>query len=302
MLRKLRVRLAHSPSDFGAATGGQGTFEGLLRQLLAQQPIRRSASFGTKNVYLMHRDPQPEGVYLHLAVYTAGESVTTLPEPGAGAPDTLQAEPPPPQRQYVDATLLYLVFGNTVLSCRSGTSSDSYLVAWVNQASVDAHINADHYRFELADRTDVDKVARLVRDGISSITFNGAASDAAVNAAQRDTAREGLIGAVVDQLRSLAGHGIGAATPAPDMKVEVKLTLDKRKAALVADPLVLAIATQAVADDDQGFRIVTACGESIAADDVKLLKTVPLAALGKHPDHENGWQALKGYFDELHLP
>jgi len=210
------------------------------------------------------------------------------------------AEPPPPQRQYVDATLVYLVFENTILSCRSGTSTDSYLVSWVNQASVDAQITADHYRFDLSDRTDIDKVARLVRDGISSITFNGAASEAAADVAQRDTAREGLIGAVVDQLRSLAGDGVGVAAPAPDMKVEVKLSLDKRKAALVTDPLVLAIATQAVADDDEGFRIVTARGEAIAADDVKLLKTVPLRALGKHPEHENAWLALKGYYDELH--
>ncbi|WAC60792.1 hypothetical protein [Brevundimonas sp. SL130] len=264
----------------------------------------------------MHHDVQPEGVYLHLAVYTAGEAVTTLPDPGAaagnqpvaaqnagdGGANALQAQPPPPQRQYADATLLYLVFGDTVLSCRSGTSSDSYLVSWVNQAAVDAQIIADHYRFDLSDRTDVDKVARITRDGISSVTFNGAASQTAVDAAQRDTTKEGLIGAVLDQLRSFSGAGVGAPAPSPDMKVEVKLTLDKRRAALVTDPLVLAVATQAVADDDEGFKIVTARGETIGADDVKLMKVSPLQALGKHPDHNHGWAALKGYHDELHQP
>src|SRR5690606_4115697 len=134
---------------------------------------------------------------------------------------------------------------------------------------------------------------------ISTLTFNGAASQTAVAAAQRDTAKESMIGAVLDQLRSLAGAGVGAPAPAPNMKVEVKLTLDKRRAALVSDPLVLAVATQAVEEDDEGFKVVTATGETISADDVKLKRPALLTSLGKHPDHQSGWQALKDYLEEL---
>lgn len=299
-MRRLRVRLAHSPSDFGAQNAGPGSLEALVRQLIAQPAVFRLGNYGGKSVYLMHENPQPEGVYLHLVVYTRGDSVTTLGDPGGGgAGNALQAEPPPPQRQYADATLLYLVSGNNVLCCRSGTSSDSYLVAFINQAAIQANVIADHYRFDLMDRTDVDKLAMIRRDGISSLTFNGAASEAAVEAVQRDSARESVVGAVLDQLRSLAGQGVGAPAPSPDMKVEVKLTLDKRRAALVTDPLVLAIATQAVEDDDQGFKIVTAQGKTISADDVKLTKHVVLTPLGKHPDHESGWARLGEYYAEL---
>lgn len=299
-MRRLRVRLAHSPSDFGAQTTGPGSLEALVRNLVAQPAVFRLAVYGGKSVYLMHWNPQPEGVYLHLVVYTQGDSVTTLGDPaGAGAINALAAEPPPPQRQYADATLLYLISGNDVLCCRSGTSSDSYLVALINQAAINANIIADHYRFDLMDRTDVDKLEMIRRDGISSLTFNGAASEAAVDAAQRDTTRESVVGAVLDQLRSLAGEGVGAPAPSPDMKVEVKLSLDKRRAALVTDPLVLAIATQAVEEDDQGFKIVTAQGKTISADDVKLTKLVVLLQLGKHPDHESGWTRLGEYRAEL---
>jgi len=299
-MRRLRVRLAHSPSDFGAQTNGPGTLETLARHLLAQPGLARVANYGGKNIFLMHSNPQPEGVYLHLVVYAQGEAVTTLGDPGAaGGANALQAQPPPPQRQYADATLLYLIWGNNVLCCRSGTSSDSYLISYLTQAAIQANVAAGHHRFELSDRADVDKLQMIQREGISSLTFNSAASEAAVVVAQRDGVGESIIGAVLDQLRSLSGQGVGAPAPAADMKVEVKLSLDKRKAALVTDPLVMAVASQAVAEDDPGFRIVTASGKTISADDVKLNKSVVLTPLGKHPDHQSGWDRLREYKVEL---
>lgn len=298
--RRLRVRSAESATSFGAQTNGPGSLEQLVRSLLAQPNLLRVVNYAGKNVYLMHQDAQPEGVYLHLVVYARGDSVTTLPDPQvAGAAQALQAQPPPPQRQYADATLLYLIWGNNVLCCRSGTPSDAYLISYLTQAAIQANVPVGHHAFELRDRADVDKVQMLQREGISTLTFNSVASDAAVNAAQRDGVGEGIIGAVLDQLRSFSGQGVGAPAPAADMKVEVKLSLDKRKAALVSDPLVLSVASQAVAEDDPGFQIVTASGKTISADDVKLNKSVVLTPLGRHPDHQNGWDKLRDYKIEL---
>jgi hypothetical protein len=296
--RKMRVLFVSSANDFGAQTGGAGTFQALIKQVLATTPIPRGFIFGDKSIYLLHEDDKPEGVYLHLVVYKSGGAVTAINDPGNGHPGQLDAVPPPTNKQFIASTLLYLVRGNDVVACRSGTNTDAPFVSWAWQASAAAGILPAEYLFELKHRANVNKLAAIQTEGIKSLTFNGAASLGALNQASRTTARDSVVGAVVDQVKSMFGAGMGPSL-ADNTKVEVKFTVDQRSAALAHDPLVLATATQALQDNTDGFQIVTATNKRFTAEDVLLSRDAKMTPLGLHPDHVNAWSELKKYQDDL---
>lgn len=296
--RKMRVLLASSPSDFGAQTGGPGTLQGLLQQIIRTTPVPRGFVFGDKSIYLLHELDSPDGVYVHLVLYRSGGSVTAIGDPGQGHPGQLDAVPPPTNKQYIASTLLCLVKGDDVLACRSGTNTDAPLISWVWQAAGAAGVIPANYMFELKHRANVNKLSAIQTEGIKSLKFNGAASLGAINHANRNTAREGVVGAVVDQVKSLFGAGMGSSL-ADNTKVEVKFTIDQRTAALAHDPLILAAATQALQDNTEGFEIVTATNKKFTADDVLLSRDAIMLRLGIHPDHVSAWAELKGYQDDL---
>lgn len=296
--RKLRVLYASSDNGFGATAGGPGTFEALLRQVLGTTPLQRGVTFGDKSIYLLHEDDKPEGIYLHLVAYKSGGAVTAFGDPGHGHPAHLDAVPPPTNKQFIASTFLYLVKVDDVVACRSGTNTDAPFVSWVWQAAANAGIVPANYLFELKHRANVNKLAAIQTEGIKSLTFNGAASLGAVQQANRNTARENVVGAVVDQVKSMFGAGMGSAL-ADNTKVEVKFTVDQRTAALAHDPLVLAAATKALQDNTEGFKIVTATNKQFTSEDVLLSRDAKMTPLGVHPDHVSAWQELKKYQDDL---
>lgn len=296
--RTMRVLLASSGSNFGALNGGPTTFEALLQQVISATPVPRGFRFGDKSIYLLHEASASEGVYLHVVVYKSGGQVTAINDPGHGHPGSLDAVPPPTNKQYIASTYLCLVKGNDVIVCRSGTNTDAPLISWVWQAAAAAGLTPANYMFELKHRANVNKLAAIQADGIKSLTFNGAASLGAITHANRSTARESVVGAVVDQVASMFGAGMGSAL-ADSTKVEVKFTVDQRSAALAHDPLVLATATKALQDNTDGFQIVTASNKRFTAEDVLLSREARMTPLGVHPDHVSAWRELKAYQDDL---
>lgn len=296
--RKMRVLYASSQNGFGNQTGGPGSFAAALRAVLAATPMPRGFLFGDKSVYLLHESDTVDGVYLHLVLYKTGDSVTAIADPGQGHPGTLDTVPPPANKQYISSTYLCLAKGDDIIVCRSGINTDAPLISWVWQAAAAAGVKPENYMFELKQRANVNKLASIQAEGIKSLTFNGAASLGSVNHANRATARENVVGAVVDQLRSMVGAGMGPAL-ADSTKVEVKFTVDQRSAALAHDPLVLATASRALQENTDGFQIVTARNNKFTADDVLLSRDAPMSMLGVHPDHVDGWTKLKAYQDAL---
>lgn len=297
-LLSLRLRQAVGLAEFGE----HQDLEGLIRFLLAYPHLQRSAELDGRRIYLLHEAEDRRGVLLNLAVYTPDEDATVLPDPRQARPRGVATHPPPTNAHYVQGSLSYLITGNNVYCGRSGSRGDRPLQSLISQAAREAGVEFQDYAFELQDRIDVDAVRVLREEGVKSISFDGVASEVAVREADRAGAVAGVIGSVIDQLRSLAGEGAGAPEPRDDMKVHVSLTLDQRRAGLEVDRLVYEVARQTVEENEEGFKIVTSRNRELTADKVKFVKGIQLERFGNHPHHAAVWQALSVYHDELNRP
>ncbi len=246
------------------------------------------------------RGYQAEGsiIGVHLIGYIPDDKIGIVPH----THDELDLMPPPEDTDFLDGELMALVTDDDLIVCRLGLW-ESMLSAYVQNLGPKASVDAEDASFGFKNRTDVDKLKMIEKDGVSEIRFEGVASKAAVDHVAEDRSMiEALTENVMETVRALTFAERKAPRPlSENLKVEVFLKFDGRSGTQIDQQELKDIATE-VATTEDDFQIVTRAGKRITPEEVFLTKKINLQRYGKSVAFNDVFEEMKAYHAELTTP
>ena len=261
---------------------------------------------GAGTAAIRHRRVTSSAIYLHVAAWTEGEAVSTVPHLLEDQPEEdLASLVPDSDWDYLDGDGMVLVSANHCLVMPSGLrtgSIDRYLRRLVESA-IDggADIPEEMARFELLPIVNERVADQVRREGTKRIHLNVGQ--------YLETARVGTDG-TENIVRRLGRHILDLLVDreedrrrieeAENVNARLTITLNGRRTGLEPDdltPVVERITSSAEDADD--IEIETGRGHRIKRGRLLLNKPVKVATFGKTVHHNVAWDELADYFNEL---
>ncbi|MCV0371687.1 hypothetical protein [Filomicrobium sp.] len=296
--RTLSLREAYNINNFGAESGGPGSLESLLRSAHTDDLNHADRKAKVGNLIVQARNFLNETSYhlLHLVAYVPDDKMQVVPLTDTDA--ELELADPPDETEYLDGEMMLLVQGNDVLMCKCGLS-ESAMLNFVEQVGEKLGFESEIVRCNLGKRIDIDKMAMIKKEGVHRLSMNALAHSVSVDAAERSTVRRKFAGVIFDEVRDILGVEAEVPEDAENLKVEVSLTFDKRRGTEIDKRQLQVMAETILDDEDGGFAIETLAGRKVRADDILLSKAVMLPAFGKSVRHEDAWERLIEFNQEI---
>lgn len=300
--RTLTLRSAVSLADFGAANGGPGYLEAVLRLIHERfTSIRERRAFFENQVIEGRNIEQLDNgmTLLHLVAYTPDDQISVVPSAGDQVNADLALLDPPDNAEFLDGELMLLVSENDVAICRSGLNESAFINYVVHLGS-ELSLPTATLEFQLLKRADIDELEMIRREGIKSVSMNSIAHAASVEASQRETLKQSVLGNTLDELKALIGIEEDIPEDAENLKIEVLLSFDKRKGTELDQRQLAYIAEKMLEEEEEsGFVIETLSGRKVRANEVVLSKPVRIEAFGKSVRYKEAWGTLRVFYDEL---
>lgn len=248
-----------------------------------------------------HMLQQDLGILLHIAAYTPGEHASVVPRLRDAQDGEVELTPPPENCEFMDGDIMVLVAGNHVLLCATNLHekrAERYMTGIIEAAGLPRKAA----NFSLCRSADVDKLRLIQNQGVKAVNLDVSLFDASLDHVDRTTVRQQIGGNLMDQIKAMVFRD---KTPeeiaaAENLTARVILTYDSRKKGMaLGREGVEQLATQMLADDDEGFSIRTAGGQRIKGKDISLTKTVRIQKHGKSVFCSDAWRELEAYYYEL---
>lgn len=296
--KTLSLKRATSLRDFGDV----GTLEEVLRRIASSIPDRaqRRVASGDKVLECRQIQSGKGFVSAHFVAFIPDDPVALIPHRDTD----LSLLRPPPESDFLDGELMFLVARNDVVVCRCGLHENAILTFVEGLAGASA-METEDVSFILTNRVDVDALDLVRREGVGEVQFRGAASKTAIGEVERlsgRSMREKLIDNVTETVNALLARDPQVEPEMDDLKVEVFLKFDKRSGTEIAQRQLVEVAEDVLEDDDGGFIITTLTGRKIRPEDVLLNKPIRLEPFGKSVAYTQVRAELIAYLEELQAP
>lgn len=232
---------------------------------------------------------------LYLVGYIPDDQVGIVPHTA----DDLALLKPPKDADFLDGELIALIAEEAVIVCRLGLF-ESALNNYIQGLARAAGLNPEDACFVFKNRTDIDKLKLIKDDGVASIRFDGVANSASATSAAEEggSAVDSVLSSLWEQIQALTYSDKAARLNAENLKVEVFLKFDKRSGTQIDQEEIRDVA-EMVADEEDGFEIVTLSGRKIKPKDVVLNKSVVLNKYGKSVAFNEAFDQMLEYYKEL---
>nr|DAR41039.1 MAG TPA: hypothetical protein [Caudoviricetes sp.] len=287
--------------EFKAPTGAN--MEVLLDKAHAALPDVNDRVFSSEGQEFKSchvRQTKSEGHYVHVTAVTPGEPSSAVPNKTNVREVDVQLVAPPADGNYMDSDMFFLVKGNHMLFSSSGlpvSKAKEYIKALLEKTG-----NADdEIKFSIQKMANVDKL-RLIRQGVSEISLGCNISPATFQYEERTTVRTFLMGHVLDGFRAFFAKDPRFREIAEQENVTAEVTFKfnrARKGGENGKARMQTLSEKLIAEDDDGFRIITYGGEKISYEEVCIKKAIKFKKFGKSVQYEDVWNSMKEYLSEL---
>lgn len=300
-MRQKKLRYRRATFDSGAPT--DHTLEKSILAAFAVKkniPSRRVRLADGHVIDCLRFSKRSVGRFIHLAVYTPGEEASVVPVLGASAAEgDVSVVDPPVNHDFMDGDLMMLVDGNNVLICASGVH-DAKIVSYFVSLFGPLDLKDFEKRFSIDLVADVNNISLIQSEGVKEIALSSTLYEASVEKVRRESRREQLTGAVVDELLAIfrKDRTLKEIVDRENITAEVILKFDRRrKGGEVGSKRLSALAKDVLDESEGGFKITTLAGNTISGSELSLSKKVNLASHGKSVQ----WSAAAKALDEYRL-
>ncbi len=222
------------------------------------------------------------GVRLHIAAWTEGQKVSTVPHKGAD----LGVIPPGKDYNYLSGDGMVLVKSNYCLLMPSGLSG-SVLRIYLK------HIDRS---FHIAERADPSVWRQIVsQNGAKKIIFDLALAENELSTG----VSEGFGAAFLKSLVALPDER-QAIQEADNVRASLQITVNtRRRGGIAVEDFGAAVAPQLGEDDERAIRIETGGGQIFDHGKLILRKPVSVDSFGQTVNHGHAWALMEEYLREL---
>ena len=261
---------------------------------------------GEGSAEIRHRDSNSQRLCIHVAAWTDGEEVSTVPHVTSGIEADLAVQPPGEQWDYLDGDGMMLVSENHCLLLPSGLhpkSVERYIrKLLVHGREKGAKIPEDMEKFQLVEIIN-DKVAQQIqKEGVKKIDLNvGQYMETARRRMEdrQETIIEKIGRSILETLVT-KDEDRRRLQEAENVQAKLVISLDGRRSGMTAEelaPIVEDIEAELENKDD--IDIVTGSGQRIKRGHLVLTKQINIGTFGKTVHHQDTWDEMEEYLIEL---
>ena len=254
-----------------------------------------------------HRDSNSQRVCIHIAAWTQGDQVSTVPHSlSSQAQADLAAEPPGTSWDYLDGDAFVLVSGDHCLLMPGGLrqrSIEHYLQnLLLHGQNHGAGLPKDIEKFGLVSIANRSVVRQIQREGIKKVNLN--VGQYMETARQDEEERPQTILQRVSRsiLESLvmSEENRQRIREAENVQAQLVISIDSRRRGLEPEELAQIIQEAASeSEDGNEMEIVTGQGQRIRRGRLLLKKPVKVTAFAKTVYHQPAWDEMEIYLREL---
>jgi hypothetical protein len=244
------------------------------------------------------------GLFVHLAYYTPHQATSLVPSPSKAKSKDTSPEPPPNKHEYLEGDIFFLVAGNHLVLCPSGTR-ESVALSYIKHVLRKTGKEKLLTRFNIEPVAKIDKVKLLQQEGVKKVSLNASLYEATMEYAERKTTKMNLLHGVAEEVLALFAEDrnkeLQKIGEMENLSVKLEISFDSRKkGGTLGRERLEKTASMLIADDeDKGFTIVTGNGKRLTADEIRISDKVKLAPHGNSVFRSNTCEALEQYLSDL---
>lgn len=263
----------------------------------------RTFSHGDGEIQGLIVERRKSGLFFHLAFYTPHQPTSLVPFPShARSKDTSQ-QSPPDKHNYLEGDIFFILDQNHIVLCPSG-ARESIALSYINHVLRKTGNEKLLLHFSIEPVAEFDKVKLLQQEGVKSLSLNASLYEATVEYVGRKTTRMNLLHGVTEELLSLFAKDDNSALQEigemENLSVKLEISFDSRKkgGALGRERLERT-AGMLIADDEDGFSIITGNGKRLTANEIRISDKVMLTSHGNSVFRVSACDALEKYLEDL---
>lgn len=288
------------------ANGAHGNLERHLRDAhnLLGTTQQRTFAHGDGELQGLACDAGQFGLCVHIASYVPHQPTSLVPFPSKAKSRDTSQEPPPPEHNYLEGDIFFVLSGNHLVLCPSGARESvamSYIDHVLRKVGEDKLIT----RFSIEPVANIDKVKLLKSEGVKKIALNASLYEATMDYTERTTTKMTLLNGIAEEFVALFAEDknrkLREIDELENLSVKVEISFDARKRGGEVGRERLEAAASRLLDDDEaeGFTIVTGDDKRLTADEVRINQKVSLPAHGNSVSRHEAWSSLAGYLEDL---
>lgn len=293
-------------------TGSPGmTLQQALGDCLTSMPAASDTRLPLRDGHAeaRHREVKKQSVRLHVAAWTDGENASIVPHTAGRTNVDLRQQAPSPGTDYLDGDGMVFVSGDHCLLMPSGLhpkSIERYLQLLL-QAGRDvrgARLPAGIESFDLLKVADPEIVQTIRHQGVKRFHLDVGQYRETVRAAE-DAQKQSIIRQQLgrntwEPLLALLKREEDRKKIMEAENIQVKLTItcDTRKGGIEPDDLT-PIATGLADESQDDVEVETVTGTRIKRGQLILTRSVQVAEFGKTVHHNDAWDQMEQYFEQL---
>jgi len=288
------------------STGARGNLERHLRD--AHNELRttqqRTFAYGNGELQGLAWEPKQFGLCVHIASYVPRQPTSLVPLPSKARSRDTSQELPPPDHNFLEGDIFFVLSGNHLVLCPSG-ARESVAISYID------HILRKVGRGDLANRisvepiANIDKIKLLKSEGVKKIALNASLYEATMDYTERTTTKMTLLNGLAEEFVALFAEDknrkLREIDELENLSIRVEISFDARKRGGEIGRERLEAAASRLLDDDEaeGFSIITNEDKKLTADQIRINQKVSLPAHGNSVSRHEAWSSLAGYLEDL---
>ncbi len=256
-----------------------------------------------------YSDKKGSHLLLQLASYVPDQPTSTISKNNKTSSSSIQAEPAPNGKDYLDGDVFVLVNDNHVILCLSGVRDsvvDIYFRKILNKSKTKIET------FTLDKVANISKVKMIQEQGVKELCLGASLYDASIEELDnKNLTMFGLTHSVAEQIKRIfaADPTLQTIQEKENLNIQVSIKFDGKEAmkhqkendfGKVGKERLLKSSEQILSqNDDDGFTIITGSGNKISSGDVSVSESFKVSTLGKSLSRTNAWEKLEAYAEKL---
>ena len=296
--RTLSFRTAVSLNDFSGINGTPQSLQFVLDFFHQRNTTigERQVRIGSQILQVRNLETRNGSSLIHLVAFTPDDSIAVVPDAAIGARSAdLMLVDAPDHTEFLDGEIMFLINGNDVGLCRCGIG-ESKLYLYLEEIARREGYQSAIFACKLYAPADVDKMAKVLEEGVHRLSMNAIASEVAVDS---ETAVDSLLSTVWGEVKSLVGVEPREAQDIENLKIGVSFAFNKITGTSIDQESLTLLAQRILDEDDRGFVIETLKGNRFRADDVLLTRKANFELYGKSIAFGDAWDHLELFYENL---
>ena len=253
------------------------------------------------------------GVFLQIASYIPNQATSTIDKQLSVPNATIEAEPAPEGKDFLDGDIFVMVKDNHVLLCPSGLR-ESKSIIYFKRILKKAFSSIGVENLELSKIADANKISMIKKEGVKELRLSSSLYHASVIKMEKTTnSTSGFLGAISNQFNRIFSNDptLKDISDLENLDVEVTIRFDGAEGRKKHQPegfgehgrerllKTAEILLNEEEDEEEGFIIVTGRNNKITSGQIRVSERSNIRTYGKSLSYQDAWIALRDYYLKL---